>query len=131
MKKASDAIKRMLKEKYDSACNSYLLELLNMWELDSYYGFWIADKVGEIFAYGDSTFIDMANIIFCVENDVKEDVYNEWQEYTIFASEYEQTIPNFPSWHKGCPRLSAEEQQKLRGLKRDLDAAIDDYKNRY
>lgn len=128
---ATEAIRKTLRKEYEKACNAYLVELLNMWGWDGRNGYWIADKVGEVFAYGDSTFIDMSNIIYCVENDVKEDEYDEWQEYTIFASEFNQTIPNFPSWHKGCPRLSEAEQQKLRDLKRGLDAAIDDYKNRY
>lgn len=129
---ATEAVKKILRKEYEKTCNAYVLELGSMWEWDcDAYGYWVADDVGGVYTYGDFTFIDMSNIIYCVENDVKEDEYDEWQEYTIFASEFNQTIPSFPSWHKGCPRLSEAEQQKLRDLKRDLDAAIKDYKNRY
>ena len=42
MEKIKDAVKRQLKEQWKQACNGYLAELLRMWELDSYYGSWIA-----------------------------------------------------------------------------------------
>jgi hypothetical protein len=38
MEKTKDSTKRMLKEQWEKACNGYLVELLRMWELDSYYG---------------------------------------------------------------------------------------------
>ena len=122
------AHKELLKKNYEDACNSYLKALADAWEWDvDSYGFWIADCVGETFSYGDNIFIDMQDIIFCVENDVKEYEYEEWQEYCLFAHEYNQNIPNFKSWHKGCPRLSKEEQKHLVSLKETFDKAIKDY----
>ena len=124
------AHKETLKKNYEDACNSYLKALADAWEWDvDSYGFWIADCVGETFSYGDNMFIDMQDIIFCVENDVKEDEYDEWQEYCLFAHEYNQNVPNFKAWHKGCPRLSKEEQKHLVSLKEAFDKAIKDYKN--
>lgn len=125
------AHKELLKKNYEDACNSYLKALADAWEWDvDSYGFWIADCVGETFSYGDNMFIDMQDIIFCVENDVKEGEYDEWQEYCLFAHEYNQTIPNFQSWHKGCPRLTAEEQKRLIDLKKDFEDTAKEYKNK-
>lgn len=128
MKKIEQATKRNLRQAYEQACNGYLVELMRMWEWDAHYGYWIGDEVGGVYAYGDWIFIDMANIIFCVENDVEEKEYTEWQEYCIFAQEYKQDTPNFPSWHKGCPRLTKEQQDKLVALKKSLNDCIKEYK---
>ena len=123
--------KELLKSNYEDACNSYLKALADAWEWDvDSYGFWIADCVGETFSYGDNMFIDMQDIIFCVENDVKEGEYDEWQEYCLFANEYNQNIPNFKAWHKGCPRLTNEEQERLIKLKKDFEDTIKEYKNK-
>ena len=44
MEKTKNSVKRMLKKQYEKACNGYLCELLRMWELDMYYGYWDFDK---------------------------------------------------------------------------------------
>lgn len=129
MNKAKQAIKRNLRQAYEKACNGYLAELLRMWELDKFYAYWANEEVGGLLDYGCGEFsMNMDNIIFCVENDIEEEEYREWLEYCVFAHEYDQTIPNFPSWHKGCPRLTKEQQEKLIALKKNLNDCIDEYK---
>ena len=120
-----------LRERYDEACEAYVKALLELWEGDAFYGYWIGDDVGEVYSYGDYIFIDMHDIIYCVENGVKEEEYVEWQDYCTFADEYGQNTPNFESWHNGCPRLSKEEQDKLVSMKRVLKEAIDKYREKY
>ena len=51
MEKTKDAAKRQLKEQWEKACNGFLVELLRMWELDRYYGSWVAEEVGGVFDY--------------------------------------------------------------------------------
>lgn len=126
--KVNEEVKSLLKKDYERACNGFLVELLNMWELDSFYGYWIGDEIGGVYAYGDRIFINIDDIRYCVENDIEENEYIEWQDYCVFANEFHQTIPNFPSWHKGCPRLSEGEKQKLRDLKKELENTINEYK---
>ena len=128
--KAHNAVKKHLKEKWEAVCNGYLLELLNMWETDSYYGYWVSDEIGGTYIFSDENPISIDEIIFAVENDVEYETYIAWIEYVCFAHEYGQTIPNFQSWCKGCPRLSESEQQRLRDLKRDFESAVKDYKER-
>ena len=71
MKKTKDAVKRKLKGQWELACNGYLCELLNMWELDSYYGYWIGEEIGGVYDYGGGMFtIGMDDIIYCVEHDI-------------------------------------------------------------
>lgn len=127
MKKTNDAVKRQLKNDWQKACNGYLVELLRMWELDGFYGYWIADEVGGVYDYADGSFdIGMDDIIYCVEHDVTRDQYDEWQDYIIDASEFGFDTPNLRSWMHGCPRTPKETFDYLKRLKADLNAGIDE-----
>lgn len=129
-KKTSDAVKRHLKEQYEKACNAYLCELLNRWELDAYYGYWNIDKPGTIYHYGETHNLSMEDIIYCVENDIPENEVLEWEDYLLDAHEFGFTLPNLDAWHNGCPRTPESVFDKLRGLKQDLADAIEEGKAR-
>ena len=132
MKKTKDAVKRQLKEQWEQACNGYLVELLRMWELDAYYGYWIGEEIGGVYDYGGGMFtIGMDDIIYCVEHDVTENQYMEWQEYLCDAAEFGFDKPNLKSWMMGCPRTSPEVFEKLRKMKAELNEAIKAEKEKY
>lgn len=130
MEKTKDAVKCELKKQYDCACNQYVSELLRIWELDAFYGHWIGDDVGGIYDYDGGFTISMENIIYCVEHDITGEQYLEWQDYTIEASEFNMEAPNFRSWMMGCPRTSPGTFERLRGLKAELQKAVDEEKDR-
>ena len=119
-----------LRTAYEKACNDYLGELLKMWELDGYYGYWIGDEVGGVYDYDGCFTINMDDIIYCVENGVTERQYYEWQDYICDASEFGFDTPNLKSWMHGCPRTPQETFEKLRALKRDLAEAVEEEKAR-
>lgn len=119
-----------LRAAYESSCSGYLDELLRMWELDSHYGYWIGDEVGGVYDYGGSFTIVMDDIIYCVEHDVSEVQYQEWQDYVCDASEFGFDAPDLKSWMKGCPRVSEEVFERLCSLKSSLAKAIEDEKER-
>lgn len=132
MKKTKPAVKRQLKEQWEKACNGYLAELLRMWELDAYYAYWIGDDVGGVLDYGCGAFtIGMDDIIYCVEHDVTEQQYQEWQEYICEAAEFGFDTPNLKSWMMGCPRTPPEVFEKLRKMKAELNEAIKAEKEKY
>jgi len=131
MKKTKDAVKRQLKEQWKKACEGYLCELLRVWELDGYYGYWIGDEVGGVYDYGDGMFtINMDDIIYCVEDDVTREQYIEWQEYICDAAEFGFATPNLRSFVRGCPRTSAETFKHLREIKAMLNDAVQEEKER-
>jgi hypothetical protein len=131
MEKTKEDIKRMLRKQWEQACNGYLVELLRMWELDSYYGFWVGKEVGGVYDYGYGMFtISMDDIIYCVENDVPESQYIEWQEYCCDAAEFSFDQPNLRSWVKGCPRTSELVFNKLREMKKVMLDAVEQEKER-
>lgn len=126
----SDAVKRMLKENYEKACNGYLVELLNMWEYDSYYGFWVRDEVGGTYCYGDSIYLNMDEIIYCVVNDITEHEYQEYLEYNVTAIEFNFKPLSLESWHNNAPRVPQSTFDRLRKLKQDLADAVEEEKER-
>ena len=130
MKKVKDDIKTKIKERYEFAVNSYILELLNMWELGACYGYWIGDDVGGVYDYGGMFTINLGDIIYCVEHDVTYEQYMEFQEYICDAAEFGFDMPNLRSWMMGCPRTDEETFKKLREMKKGLEKAIDVEKER-
>jgi hypothetical protein len=130
MKKTKDAMKAKLKEQWEQACNGYLCELISMWELNAYYGYWIGDEVGGVYDYGGMFIINMDDIIYCVEHDVTALQYQEWQDYICDAAEFGFVTPNLRSWMHGCPRTPQETFEKLRKLKADLNNAVEEEKKR-
>lgn len=132
MTKTKDAVKQKLREQWLKAVQGYLCELLNMWELDSFYGYWIANEVGGVYDYGDGTFtIGMDDIIYCVEHDVTKEQYMEWQNYLCDAAEFGFDKPNLKSWMMGCPRTPPEVFEKLRKMKAELNEAIKAEKEKF
>jgi hypothetical protein len=125
MEKTKEDIKRMLRKQWEQACNGYLVELLRMWELDSYYGFWVGDETGGVYDYGDGMFtINMDDIIYCVLEDITREQYEEWQQYICDASEFNFNIPNLRSWMRGCPRATHEIFETLRQMKREYENVV-------
>ena len=131
MKKAKDAVKRQLKEQWRQAVRGYQAALLNMWELDAHYGYWIGGEGGSVYDYGDGMFtIGIDDMIYCVDCDVTREQYIEWQEYICDAAEFGFDTPNLRSFVRGCPRTSAETFKHLREIKAMLNDAIQDEKKR-
>lgn len=124
--KVNKALIRLLDEEYKKACNGWLNQLLNMWELDedSGYGYWAGDETGGIYCYGESISITMDDIIYCVKNDVTEEEFIEWSDYCTWASEFKQPTPNLKSWMRGCPRCSKEEMEHLSEMMERFDEEI-------
>lgn len=122
--------KTQLREQWEKACNDYMKELLRVWELDTFYAYWVGEDVGGVLDYDGAFSISMEEIIFCVENDVTEEQYEEWQNYICDAAEFGFSTPNLKSWMKGCPRTPTEVFARLRAMKKDLSDAVEEEKLR-
>lgn len=124
---------KSLKNRFRGVCNEYIIEFCRLYkiELDSD-DIWVGGDAGTIACINDYFFDFNSVIKYAVDNQLcdKDDLV-EWYDYTLFAQEFNQTIPNFESWSKGCPRLSKEEQQRLIDLKHDLEEATRNFKQKY
>ena len=119
----------LLNKRYTEACEEHLKAFCDAYEMPYKKDAWVAGDVGTIACVGDHYF-DFNDVIkYAVDNQLKDyDELLEWEDYILFAHEYNQTIPNFQSWHKGCPRLSKDAQKHLQGLKERLEKTIKEYK---
>ena len=114
MEKTKPAVKRQLKEQWEKVCNGYLAELLRMWGLDDYYGYWGSDQPGTIYHYGETYNLTMEEIIYIVENDIEEDEVFEWENtaWTHMSLDsthrtYRRGIKDVPAHRRRCSRSYA------------------------
>ena len=128
--KTKKDIKERLRDQYKWACNSYLVEMLNMWELDAHYGYWNSDEPGTVYHYAETHNLTMEDIIYIVENDIEEAEVLEWEDYCLDAYEFKFTTPNLRAWHMGCPRTTKETFDRFRQLQADLNKAVEEEKQR-
>ena len=123
--------KKKLRERFDKVVADYVAALLKMYDWDERYGYWVADDTTGVYAYGDNHFISLSDVMYIVDNDVQETTLEEWEEYCLWAHEFNQPIPNLASWVKGCPRASKDEMEALRNAKQELDDMAKHYKEKY
>lgn len=123
--------KETAKEYFEKGCNEYLRLFCEKHDFDyeDAKDSWVANCVGDITCVGDF-FVDMQTIITDIEMDAPEEEFLKWYDYNLVADEFGFTTPNFESWLRGCPRVSEETFKKLQGLKKDLNDAIKDEKER-
>lgn len=126
--KINEALKRNLKENYEKACNGYLVALLNFWEWDGCYGFWVSDVVGGSFIYGDDVVLSMEEIFYCVENEITEHQHRKYCDYCLKCGEYNFSIPTIQAYFNGCPQIPQATFNKLDALKQQLNECINNIK---
>lgn len=123
------AHKQLLKENFEKAVNGYVAAFLELFELNEYDTWWVRDRIGvDMFCFNDLHAISLDEMIYCVENDVKHDEYLECEEYNVKCLEYNLPTINLESWHKGAQRHNFD---KLDALKKDLNDAIENEKNKF
>lgn len=121
----------VLRQNYEDACNGYLSTLCKQWGISQKDGYWISNEVGGLYCHGESIFINMWEIIFCVENNVSMDKYMDYLEYCLKCKEYNFNVPNLKSYYKGCPTVPQETFDRLDDLKKQLNDSIESVKSNF
>ena len=121
----------ILRENYEKACTGYLNALKAIWDCNSIYGYWIGEEIGGTYSFDSALFINMDNIIYCVNNNVSRETYEEWLDYCVWAGEFDQITPNLKSWHKGCPRVDKATRDKLTNMQMNLQKLIHETKENF
>lgn len=120
-----------MKVNFEKAVNDYVAAFLELFDLDEHDCWWVCDEVGRnLFCFYDSA-ISLSDMIFCIHNNVSYDEFVEHEEYCIKCHEYNLPTMNIESWHKGCPCIPQSTFDKLDGLKKYLDDAIKNEKQKY
>lgn len=119
---------KLLKENYEKACNDYVRALLTLWGVDYKCGYWIGGDVGGVYDANGWMLLNMQDVMYCVENGVTTEEYEQWQEYGIKCAEYNLPILNLNAWHKGAPR---HDFTKLDAAKKALEDEIENEKKKF
>jgi hypothetical protein len=126
-------INKNLRQDFEKAVDAYVDALLYMWSdydnddpsFTPIYGYWVGDDKSGVYCYGDDTFINLSDIILCVEKDVSYNDYMEWVDYCTQAREFGFDEPNLRSWLNGCPRVPQETFDKLQNMKENLESFVE------
>jgi hypothetical protein len=113
--------RRELRTRYEKACGEYLAWFCDQMGMER--GDWVGGHAGGVACVGDY-FIGMDDIMTAVDNDLSFDEFLEWYDYCLIVG---RGSPNLRSWVDGCPRLSAEDLDKIeeaRRLIRELEDGI-------
>lgn len=125
-----------LKKRLRQACDACADALLALWNGDGdeprfsrHYGYWAADDPTGVFCYDDWFYISLTDIVYCIENGVTYEEYDEWTSYCTEAAEWGFTTPKLDAWHTGCPRVPEETFATLRARREQLDDLVEIVKN--
>ena len=83
--------KQLLKENYEKACNDYVRALLTLWDVDCKCGYWIGGDVGGVYDCDGWIFLNMQDVVDCVENGVTSEEYEQWQDSTLGTKAHQDT----------------------------------------
>ena len=122
-----------LKQDFEKAVDAYVGALLYMWSdydnddpsFTPTYGYWVGDDKSGVYCYGDDIFINLSDIILCVEKEVPYNDYMEWVDYCTQAHEFGFDEPNLRSWLNGCPRVPQETFDKLQNMRENLESLVE------
>ena len=122
-----------LKQDFEKAVDAYVDALLYMWSdydnddpsFTPIYGYWVGDDKSGVYCYGDDTFINLSDIILCVEKEVSYNDYMEWVDYCTQARGFGFDEPNLRSWLNGCPRVPQESFDKLHNMRENLESLVE------
>ena len=119
---------QLLNQRYTEACEDYLKAFCEAYELPYEKDSWVGNEVGTIALVGDY-YIDFQDMKYMLDNDIAFENWLRWYDYCLDAHDLGLDTPNFPSWQKGCPRLTKEQIQDIKDKRQELKDLIDSYKN--
>ena len=118
---------QLLNQRYTEACEDYLKAFCDAYELPCEKDSWVGNDVGTIALIGDY-YIDFQNMMYMLDNGIAFEEWLRWYDYSLDAHDLGLDAPNFPSWHKGCPRLTEEQIQDIKDKRQELKELIESYK---
>ena len=103
----------ILKANYRKACDAYLHRFCELIEMDIHYADWV--DVGYVAEIGDY-YVDMADIIVAVENNIGYNTFIKWYDYNLRCGSLDLHTCNLQSWLRGCPTYSEEKLQEIEAV---------------
>lgn len=119
-----------LHKAYEAVCDTYAQRLIEQLGLNKDDAYWVSDETGGTFAYSDSYFLGMEDIVLLVDNCFGYDEFNEWYfQYTDFDSDKKRI--NLRSWMMGArPEMFNDKAMTREEYRERLKHIHDDCKRR-
>lgn len=124
----TDGLKMYLKVQLANACNGYVNELLNMWDISQKECYWV-NGPGLLLCLGDY-FLDLEELVYCVENEVKYDDFTEWHDYCIECRLRDFDDMPLKDWCNGAKRIGQETFEKIDSMRKELEDLVDEVKKK-
>ena len=131
MGKWSSEVKTTLRKKWEDACEAYVNAMLESFEIYRTDCWWVSDEIGGVFMVGDMLSLNMQDIVYIVDNGISYDECVDWQDYNLFANEFNFNMLNLNAWHKGAPRVPQETFDKLRKMKDEIKNLCEETRNKF
>lgn len=114
---------------YEEGCNLYLHLFCKKHGFYAKHSdtYWAADDIGGVAFIGDYT-VSMDVMRYDIDNDIPEDQWLRWCDYTLECTMLGLTSPNYKSWLNGCPTFSREQ---LDEVKNNLRKNITDARHKH
>lgn len=116
-----------IKKQWKDICDEYLQMFADKHELelddiDEYN--WIGGDPGTIATPSDY-FISMEDIRYDIDNDIPEDVFFKWYDYSLELHELDLNNVNYSSYVKGARPYDNNDIERIKSLKKKVMEAQD------
>lgn len=116
--------KNKAKTLYEEGCNLYLHLFCEKHRFNAEHPetFWVANNIGGVAFIGEYP-VDMEIMRYDIDNDIPEDQWLRWHDYSLECTALGLTSPNYKSWLKGCPTYSQEQLDEVKRLRHNVHEA--------
>lgn len=101
---------------YENAVNAIIEEFKKKHNISSSDGYWISERIGEVYDFGDAYTFDFNDVLLDVKENAPEEEIFKWRDYMLriwninnIAGCVLLNEVNYRSWLRGCPRLTNDD----------------------
>lgn len=116
---------------YKDACNNIISLFAEHYEVSVGKDDWVGGEVGSTICINEEFYLGMDEIILMLNKDVSWNEFLRWWDYNLDAHFLNLNALNLRSWLNGCPRLSQEQIDELKKMRKDLDDIVETYKKKF
>jgi hypothetical protein len=120
----------LLDKNYKDACEEILKAFCKTYELPYEKDSWTAVGVGTYANVGDF-YIDMQDMLFMLNNNISWNVWLANYDYNMDAAYLGLNLINLQSWCRNAPRLSKEQMDNLKAMRKELEELTEEYNKKF
>ena len=121
---------------YEAAVEAIIEEFKKKQGIDNAEGYWIGDRIGEVYDFGDTMTLDLRDVITDLRESAPVGEIMNWRNYLLRIWNINNMVGamcineiNYTSWLKGAPRLSNDALDRVENKYRNLINEIEELGN--